>query len=75
MQMIRLTRFNHQPVVVNAHVIVMVESTPDTLLTLTSGERLHVRETVQEVVDRAVDYERRIHAGEVAASGGEVAHR
>jgi flagellar protein FlbD len=57
--MIRLTRLNQQPLVLNADLIVSVESTPDTLVTLMNGDRIHVREAVEEVVDRAVDYHRR----------------
>ena len=64
--MIRLTRLNHDLVVVNAHVIAFVESTPDTLITLTSGDRVHVRESLDEVVDLVVKYHRRIQAGQVS---------
>ena len=63
--MIRLTRFNHTTLVVNADVIAFVEGTPDTLVTLTNGDRVHVRETVDEVIERAMAYHRRIHAGDV----------
>jgi len=61
--MIRLTRMNHQPVVINAHVIVYVEATPDTLLTLSNGDRVHVRESVDEVVERVREYQRDTFAG------------
>jgi flagellar protein FlbD len=61
--MISLTRLNQQPVVVNADQIVLVESTPDTLLTLSNGVRLHVRERVAEVVELVVGYHRRVHTG------------
>ena len=56
--MIRLTRLiNREPVVFNADLILCVESVPDTLLTLMNGERAHVLETVDEVVDRALAYQ------------------
>ena len=58
--MIRLTRLNHSEMVVNSDVIAYVESTPDTLITLTNGERLHVLERVEEVVERAFAYRRRV---------------
>ena len=61
--MIPLTRLNKQPVVVNADQIMLIEATPDTLLVLSNGDRLHVRETVKEVIELAIDYQRRIHAG------------
>ena len=69
--MIRLTRFNHQAVVVNADNILTVEATPDTLLTLVNGDHVHVRESVDEVLDRAVVYHRRVHAGGLAARNEE----
>jgi flagellar protein FlbD len=63
--MIALTRLNDRLVVVNAELIKFVESTPDTLLTLTSGERIMVKESVDEVVERAIEYARRIRAFQV----------
>jgi flagellar protein FlbD len=65
--MIRLTRLNAKPLVVNAELIALVEANPDTLITLVNGDHLHVRETVDEVVDLAVAYRRKIHAGPVGA--------
>jgi flagellar protein FlbD len=61
--MISLTRLNKQPVVVNADQIMLIEATPDTLLVLSNGDRVHVRETVQEVIDLALEYQRKVHAG------------
>jgi len=55
---IALTRLNGKPFVVNAEQIRTVESTPDTTITLITGERLIVRESMEEVVDRAVEYGR-----------------
>ncbi|MSP59507.1 MAG: hypothetical protein EXR72_04045 [Myxococcales bacterium] len=64
--MIQLTRFNRQPVMINAHAIACVESDPGTLVTLLNGDRIHVLEPVEEVVERALDFHRRIHAGDLA---------
>ncbi len=58
--MITLTRLNRKALVVNAELIKFVEQTPDTLITLTTGEKLMVLESVEEVVARAIDYGRRI---------------
>lgn len=63
--MIALTRLNHKPVVVNAELIKFIEATPDTLITLTGGEHFFVQETVDEVVERAVEYARRIRSFQV----------
>ena len=56
--MIVLTRLNGQNFVVNAEKIRTVESTPDTVVCCESGERLMVKETLQEVVRRAIEYGR-----------------
>jgi flagellar protein FlbD len=56
--MIGLTKLNNQSFVVNADLIKFVESTPDTLLTLTTGERILVKESTDEVVRRVVQYGR-----------------
>jgi flagellar protein FlbD len=47
--------------VLNAEMIKYVETRPDTIVTLTSGERLLVRETMDEVLRRAVDYQQSKH--------------
>lgn len=56
--MIPLTKLNNQSFVVNAELIKFVESTPDTLLTLTTGERILVKEPTDEVIRRVVHYGR-----------------
>jgi len=56
--MIKLTRLNGDEFVVNAELIQFVESRPDTYVTLTSDQRFIVRETVDEVIRRSIDYSR-----------------
>ena len=58
--MICLTRLNGQAFVVNAERIRYVESTPDTMVCCDNGEKLIVREPLQEVVRRAIDYARTV---------------
>ncbi|MBN2563512.1 MAG: flagellar FlbD family protein [Phycisphaerae bacterium] len=60
--MIRVTRLNGESFVVNAELIKTIESTPDTMLSLLNGDRLVVRESVEEVVKRAVEYGRSLRA-------------
>ncbi len=59
--MIQLTRLGGEPFILNAELIRYVEARPDTFITLTSGERLVVREAMDEVLRRAVDYQRSKH--------------
>lgn len=56
--MIQLTRLNGQRFVMNAEKIRVVESTPDTLVCCDAGEKVMVRETLQEVMRRAIEYAR-----------------
>jgi flagellar protein FlbD len=58
--MIKLTRLNGEEFILNADLIRFIESGPDTFITLTTDDRLVVREKVDEVVARAIDYARRI---------------
>ncbi len=60
--MIAVTRINGSAFILNAEQIKLLESTPDTMITLLSGERLIVKESVEEVVQRAVEYGRSIRA-------------
>ena len=55
--MIRLTRLDGEPFVLNADLIRYIETKPDTFITLTSGDRIIVREPLDEVMDRAVKYQ------------------
>jgi len=58
--MILLTRLNHAPMVLNSDLIEHIDVTPDTVITLTTGQILRVRETAEEVVRRIVGFRRRI---------------
>jgi flagellar protein FlbD len=63
--MVRLTRLNHAPVVLNSDLIEHIDITPDTVITLTTGQILRVRESAEEVVTRIVEFRRRIFEPEV----------
>ncbi len=58
--MIWLTRLNNRPLVVNSDLIKFIENAPDTVITLVSGEKIVVLETAEEVINRIVDYRRRL---------------
>lgn len=60
--MVRLTRLNHAPMVLNSDLIEHIDVTPDTVITLTTGQILRVRESAEEVVSRIVEFRRRIFA-------------
>lgn len=58
--MIQVTRLNGTSVVLNADLIEFVEATPDTLVSLTTGRKIMVTETVDDVVRRAVEYRAKV---------------
>ena len=58
--MIRLTRLNRALLVLNSDLIEHIDVTPDTVITLTTGQILRVRETADQVIERIVDFRRRI---------------
>ena len=58
--MIRLTRINQVPIVVNSDLIELVESTPDTLVSLSTGQKFMVLESPDEVIDRVISFRKAI---------------
>lgn len=58
--MIRVTRINNQSILLNSDLIEHIETVPDTAIALTTGQRLFVRESADEIMDRIVAFRRRI---------------
>jgi flagellar protein FlbD len=58
--MIAVTRLDGQGMFLNNDLIESIEPTPDTLITMSNGDKLYVRETPAEVVDRVVSFKRRV---------------
>lgn len=54
--MIRLTRLNHEPVYLNSDLIEHIEITPDTVITLMTGQKIVVLEKAEDVVGRIIDF-------------------
>ncbi len=61
--MIQLTRLNNHPLAVNSDLIKFVEQSPDTVITLVNGEKIVVRESAQEVLERVVQFRRSVLQG------------
>ena len=64
--MISVTKFNDRDIIVNCDLIELIESTPDTTLTTTTGKKILVRETVEEVLEKVVAYKGRVNRVGVA---------
>jgi flagellar protein FlbD len=56
--MVPLSRLNGEKFVLNADFIEMVEETPDTVVTLTSGKKMMVKDRLDDVVKRVIEYKR-----------------
>jgi flagellar protein FlbD len=61
--MIHLTRLNHVPFVMNSDLIEQIEMTPDTVITLTTGQKFMVLENADEVIHRVVQFRRSLLSG------------
>lgn len=61
--MIQLTRLNNQPFLLNSDLIKWIENAPDTVLTLVTGEKVVVSEPSGQVVEKIVEFRRRIFPG------------
>jgi flagellar protein FlbD len=61
--MIRLTRLNHVQLVVNSDLIEHLEMTPDTVISLTTGQKLMVLETPEQVIERVIEFRRAVLSG------------
>ena len=56
--MIRLTRLDGLAIVINSDLIEFVEATPDTLVSLTTGKKIIVRETEEQVIEKVAAFRR-----------------
>ena len=56
--MIKVTKLNSDEIVVNAELIEFVEANPDTVISLTNGKKIIVRESPDEIIQRAAAYRR-----------------
>lgn len=59
--MIQLTRLDGSEFYLNSDLIEVVESTPDTHISLVNGHRYLVRESSEEVVRRTLAFRREVH--------------
>jgi flagellar protein FlbD len=57
--MIEVTRTNSRKIIVNVDLIEFIETTPDVVITLTTGTKVLVKDSVQEVMDKVIEYKRK----------------
>lgn len=61
--MIKVTRLNDKEFVINTDIIEFIESTPDTVITTTTGKKVIVKEDVDEVIEKVINYKNKIFKG------------
>ena len=64
--MILVTRFDGSTLYINAELIRTIEQTPDTVITLTSDYKIIVRDSVEEIRNRFIEYQREVHGASLS---------
>ena len=59
-KVIKVNRLNGEEIVVNADLIEIVKSTPDTIIKLTTNKKILVEESVEDVIDKVIEYKRKV---------------
>ncbi len=70
--MIKLTRLDDTEIVLNANLIEYIEATPDTVITMTTGRKYIVKESVDEVIKKAEEFFSRSFPIYVKKSGEDI---
>jgi flagellar protein FlbD len=60
--MILVKKINQQEIIVNCELIETIEFTPHAVMSLTTGEKIIVDETREEIMRKVLEYKRAIHA-------------
>jgi flagellar protein FlbD len=63
--MIKVTRLNHSALILNSDLIEHIEITPDTVITLTSGQKFMVLESAQEIVEEVIAFRKSLFSKEL----------
>ena len=62
--MIELTKLNETVIMINEDHIEIIEETPDTVITMTTGRKLIVKESRQEIKNLVKSYKREMDGAE-----------
>lgn len=61
--MIEVTKLNNKKITINADLIESIEETPDTVVSFTTGKKIVVKESRQEIKNLVISYKKEIFAG------------
>ncbi len=56
--MIKVTRINNSEIIINSDLIEFVESSPDTIISLTDGKKIIVKETPDDIIQKVAKFRR-----------------
>jgi len=59
---IKVTKMGGDRIAINARLIESVQSTPDTVITLTTGKKILVTDSVDEIISKVIDYQQRVYS-------------
>lgn len=59
--MITVTRLNDKELIINSDYIECFEETPDTTITMTTGRKIIVKESVDEILDKIIEFKNKIN--------------
>ncbi|MCK5206132.1 MAG: flagellar FlbD family protein [Desulfobacterales bacterium] len=60
--MIKVTRLNDSVLIINADMIQSLKAIPETVITFTNNDKIMVKEPIEEVSQRIVDYQRAVYS-------------
>lgn len=58
--MVKLTKLNQQTIAINPDVVLWAEASPDTVLCLSGGEKVLVRESLDELIEKVIEFRRQV---------------
>ncbi len=70
--MIKVKRLNDKEFIVNSELILYIEETPDTVITLTNGQKIVVQDSVDDIINKILNYKAKINALINSYNGNEV---
>lgn len=70
--MIKVNRLNKKELVINSNLILFVEATPDTVISFTNGSKIVVLDTLDEIIEKVIEYNSNITDFRIRHTGKEV---
>lgn len=70
--MIKVSRINGKEFVINSELIEFVESTPDTVISLTTGKKVVVQESVDDIINKVIEFKRQTYQNNLMSQRKEV---